>query len=165
MRCVDALCSPFSSASAQPHVIFQEEVSSLQALQHILVLKKISGFTHVLNGNSNIWQKYIYWEGWGDDSLRSVFWFETFGWLCQAVALLWGTGGRATAPGAVPGAPQGPSAALPCCCHRGRFTSQTPLLKEGFMNWPRQSVRFSFTPMGGVLYKTIFWTFSWNGGS
>lgn len=65
------------------------------------------------------------------------WWFEGcilirnlwFGFVCQPVALLWGTVQEATAPCAAPGAPQGLRAARPCppscCCHGETFTSPT----------------------------------------
>ena len=53
MRCIEALCSPFSSASAQTHIIFRKRLVVCRDYS-ILVQNKISVFTHVLNGNSNI---------------------------------------------------------------------------------------------------------------
>lgn len=97
MTRIDSLCSPFSSASAQPPVIFRQR---LAVFRHYSAYWRWPKFhTHVLHGSGNIWRKYSRWEGWGGGNLNSALWLGAF-----ALGLLvrqWHHSG--TAPRGVPG--------------------------------------------------------------
>lgn len=114
---MDSLCSPFSAASAQPLAIFRQR---LAVFRHYSAYWRWPKFhTHVLDGSSNIWRKYTWWEEWGGGNLNSVLWLGAF-----ALGLLvsqWQCSG--TAPRAVPGR----SAML------GRVCLQSPSFLPSFL--------------------------------
>lgn len=120
---MDSLCSPFSAASAQPLVIFRQR---LAVFRHYSAYWRWPKFhTHVLDGSSNIWQKYSRWEGWGGGNLNSVLWLGAFAlgllvsqWQCS------GTAPRGVQRCSAGSACRAPRSCPPssCCCRAARVT-------------------------------------------